>query len=536
VSESTSRPGLRWLGVFFDRKLTFKGHVKEMAARAMVVANALRSLGNTVRGVQPQLLQRVTAACVLRKAYFGSETWWPGRTRPGSTNPISNRIDGHLASLSKVVLAGARAVLPVYRTVPAAALHRESGLLPPEIELDQLALLSAVRLRRLDPYHPLRKRSERIRRTGFASSRFARQVLALPASECVNPLQNPPWLLQESRDAILDRIHGPCGRTKEQAASSFLEFYQSFPWSDIAIFSDGSKLAGGLTGGGFVGYQAGQQIARGSFSLGRSKEVFDAEAEAALAGARAALQSATSRFASDLWVFLDNTEVAIRLLSPSTGSSQAIFSAFCELASAWPLRTRLPHTSPGAIRIRWVPGHCKVPGNEAADLAAKEGAALPPPSNTTLSYASLKRWAKVKAPMAAQSLWATVAPQSYRDLGISSAPRRPDELQLSRPLLGLLLAIRTGHGDFADYHERFNHEDATLLCRCGARKGPMHFFFCRIAKRRAHRPQGPPSEVIPFLLGSARGATRLATWLARTGFYTDICPRFGPTGTGQTDS
>jgi hypothetical protein len=155
VCESTERPYLRWLGILFDKKLTFKWHVKEMAAKASTVANALRSLGNTVRGVQPRLLQQVVSACVLRKAYYGAETWWPGRTRPGSSSPISNRVDGLLASLEKVILVGARAVLPVYRTTPTAALHRESGLLPPEIELNQLALLATTRLCRLDPYHPL---------------------------------------------------------------------------------------------------------------------------------------------------------------------------------------------------------------------------------------------------------------------------------------------------------------------------------------------------------------------------------------------
>jgi len=120
-------------------------------------------------------------------------------------------------------------------------------------------------------------------------------------------------------------------------------------------------------------------VLHGSFSLGHNKEVFDAEAEAALAAIRAALDSPSSRFATDLWVFLDNVEVATRLLAPSTGSSQAVFNSFSTLASSWPLRERLPHTRPGSVRIRWVPGHSQVPGNEAADLADKQGAALPPP-------------------------------------------------------------------------------------------------------------------------------------------------------------
>jgi len=74
VSESTKRPYLRWLGVLFDKKLTFKWHAKEAATKALKVAQALRSLGNTVRGVQPLLLRQAVIACVLRKAYYGSET------------------------------------------------------------------------------------------------------------------------------------------------------------------------------------------------------------------------------------------------------------------------------------------------------------------------------------------------------------------------------------------------------------------------------------------------------------------------------
>jgi hypothetical protein len=42
-----------------------------------------------------------------------------------------------------------------------------------------------------------------------------------------------------------------------------------------------------------------QQIVRGSFSLGHDKEVFDAEAEAALAAIKAATDCPTARFAND---------------------------------------------------------------------------------------------------------------------------------------------------------------------------------------------------------------------------------------------
>ena len=47
---------LRWLGVFFDKKLSFKPHVRTLAAKALTVSNALRSLGKTTREVPPIFL------------------------------------------------------------------------------------------------------------------------------------------------------------------------------------------------------------------------------------------------------------------------------------------------------------------------------------------------------------------------------------------------------------------------------------------------------------------------------------------------
>ena len=67
---------------------------------------------------------------------------------------------------------------------------------------------------------------------------------------------------------------------------------------------------------------------------------------------------------------------------------------FYKVARKWPLRTRLPYTRLGAVRIRWVPGHLKILGNEEADKAAKEGATLALLSNAICTLALLKRIAK----------------------------------------------------------------------------------------------------------------------------------------------
>lgn len=204
-----------------------------------------------------------------------------------------------------------------------------------------------------------------------------------------------------------------------------------------------------------------------------------------------------------------------------------MFQQFAELAPQWLERHKLPHIPLGTVYIRWVPGHTNIPGNEAADTVAKEGAAqqLADAEEQPYSLASLNHWAKESIPQAINKLWSTLAPQQYRDLGIQTSPLNPKELLLPRAILGRILAARSGHGDFAAYHERFNHMDIHLTCRCGAGKAPLHFFFCKIAKRRTRRPLGRPNIALAELLGTPIGITTLATWFQRTRFYEEICPR-----------
>jgi hypothetical protein len=121
-----------------------------------------------------------------------------------------------------------------------------------------------------------------------------------------------------------------------------------------------------------------------------------------------------------------------------------------------------------------------------------------------------------------------MAPQSYQDLMVTSSPQCPEELRIPRPFLARILAARTGHGDFVAYHKHFNYENAHLLCYCDLRKSPIHFFFCRIAKRRLPQPPGFPSKVIPYLLGTSKDVVKLAAWLSETRFFEDICPRHPP--------
>ncbi|KAI0999062.1 hypothetical protein K3495_g9133 [Podosphaera aphanis] len=343
ITEDPQIPYLKWLGVHFDRKLSFKFHAQIQAAKALKAVNALRCLGNTVRGASPHLSRQAALACVLPIAHFGAETWWPGKSRTNSGIVICSRVGSHLGKLGKVYTAIARAILPVYQTTPIAALLRETGLNSTEVALGDISRRAAIRTRRLDPLHPLFTRGQKSL-NDISLTRFARTCRNIPASENNNPLLNPPWETVESRQNSLARICGPTG-TKEFLGNMFRTFLSTLPKSDIQVYSDGSKLPDGNAGGGYVIYQFGIQVCAKSFPFGKHKESYDAEIRAAQQGINVAVALPSARFSNNLWIFIDNEKIARKILTitPITSSQQAFIRAL-EAPKIWKTRARLPHT------------------------------------------------------------------------------------------------------------------------------------------------------------------------------------------------
>jgi hypothetical protein len=178
-----------------------------------------------------------------------------------------------------------------------------------------------------------------------------------------------------------------------------------------------------------------------------------------------------------------------------------------------------------------------VAGNEKADqepkTAAVKAAESPAPEATPATLAYIRRQAKEQATQAFQNYWAENAPKRYADLEIP-LQKAPAEMKLPRFTLGKLYASRTGHGDFADYHNHLNHTDAECHCQCGHRKTPEHFYYCRLAKRAAAQRRHPAYK-LREILATPRGAQEFNTWLDETSFYKTICPMHRPAvPAGQT--
>ncbi|OAQ93892.1 reverse transcriptase [Purpureocillium lilacinum] len=518
-TEIVPADSMRWLGLWLDRKLSFNTHVDEWTAKARRIANHLKALANTRQGPLPSAVRRAVKACIEPTLFYGVEAWYPGQMAPGTGNAtrlVSTQIK-HLVDRFDAVLRHAiRAALPIWKTTPVPALHREAGIPPASILLESQRIRFSARLKSLDVRHPLVARTSPKPARAYHSS-IKRKFLVERRSQKTRLERTDALLLNCARPVLLPRQYSDSEAsplqtaTKADTAEEFLEWLKDAAVGKLIVYSDGSQLPSGAVGYGFTVQRNEQPIAHGSGRLGPA-EVFDAEAVGALEGLQAAIAAAVNTTTS-IVVCIDNLAVATCLRGNPADSSQDAFTKFQDLARAH-----------GDVEVRWIPGHAGIPGNEEADSLAKAGCLLPEPPGAVPSLAHLRRLARQQPRDAFKAWWTTEAPESYKPMHLEVTTSCPPELMLPRATLHSVLAARSRHGDFADYHERFNHDDACLDCSCGRRKAPEHPFYCRkIPPRLRMRLAPSPAEAIHHAVG--KGFKAFVEMTSESSFFQRICPR-----------
>ena len=140
------QPHIKWLGLIFDSKLSFRQHVQHLASRGTATAGCLRMLANTKSGLSHQNMKTLYNTCVLLTLSYTSPVWW--NNKKSQIKRIENIQDRCL-----------RTILPVFTPTPMHAMQVELGIPPLQIHSDHMKQPEAARLAaKIDPTNPIHER------------------------------------------------------------------------------------------------------------------------------------------------------------------------------------------------------------------------------------------------------------------------------------------------------------------------------------------------------------------------------------------
>ena len=140
------QPHIKWLGLIFDLKLSFRQHVQHLASRGAATAGCLRMLANTKGGLSQQNMKTLYNTCILLTISYASPVWWNGKK-------------SQIYKIEKIQNRCLRTILPVFTTTPIHTMQVESGIPPLQIRLDHMKRRAAAQLAaKTDPTNPVHRR------------------------------------------------------------------------------------------------------------------------------------------------------------------------------------------------------------------------------------------------------------------------------------------------------------------------------------------------------------------------------------------
>lgn len=135
----------RYLGFFFDKKLTFRYHT-HYYNRAMSTVKSMRMLGNSNRGLSPSQKRLLYRTCILPIATYSFQLWY----FKGAPVHYS------LKDLRKMQRRAALWITGAFRTSPTWGIEAIAGLIPIHLHLNKLGGRHNLRTASLPRQHAIR--------------------------------------------------------------------------------------------------------------------------------------------------------------------------------------------------------------------------------------------------------------------------------------------------------------------------------------------------------------------------------------------
>ena len=412
------KDSIRFLGLVFDRKLTWKEHFKYLRQKCFLSLNVLIILNHFDWGADRSQLLRIYRALVRSKLDYGSIVYSSARTT-------------HLKTLDAIHNLGIRIATGAFRSSPVVSICAESGEPPLHIRQRRNILSYAAALSSLKDHPTYKFVFEPNFQDLYAVKPLHSRPLGIRLKEICNDLgwlfpsvmqtglnSVPPWVIFPNVDTMLSRLDRssthPCIYKIE-----FLNYLSKFPNFNV-LYTDGSKSAAGV-GCSIVSCNSVQK-----FKLPSQCSIFTAELFALLK----ALEGG------------DGQDMII--CSDSQSSLKIITQMYtCHpLASKIQDRIALLANQKKNVRFCWVPGHMGINGNERADQAAKEAVVHGDEVNIFIRN-DVKNHAISRVNQTWAAEWDTLAANKLRGIkstvtawATSCRPSRREEVVLARLRIG----------------------------------------------------------------------------------------------------
>jgi ribonuclease HI len=407
-----------YLGVTLDRRLTWKHQLQKNQTKAKIRMALMKKLAGTNWGAEQKVLKKLYIGRVRPVLDYGmASTCTAAKTNADKTNRIQNQ--------AMRIMTGAM------QSSPITMLETTTGLHALEDRRDIKVLSQAAKFKRLTN-HPMCERmskptKSRLKRSSFVhhSRKLEKRDPELLEHE-PKPLQSytavPTW--ERSTFPTIQKTVPGIGNkgtqsTTAQKALTLAHIHSSYPeeeWSHV--YTDGSATEATRNGGGGIFIKYKEEEARISIPTGKYSTNYKAEA-VSIQTAATHLQENLHKTHKKIAIFSDALSVLEALQSPQKKELNELTTSLIRLSSE------------AEVTLQWIPAHCGVYGNEAADKLAKEGGEMDQ-NDKSVSYQDEKTIIK------------TLVNSKWRQLHPSHNPA-DSYFSLDRADQVILFRLRSGH-------------------------------------------------------------------------------------------
>ena len=357
---------VKFLGVLFDEKLTWRPHIDDIKLKAKRSLNILKVVSSFDWGADKRSLLKLYNAVCRSKLDYACQIY-------------SSACKTKLQELDRIHNLGLRICTGAFRTSPVESIYVDSHQLPLDLKREELGLRYLHRLRS-SVDNPALSVFRQCDSSLFEKPRSSKpfQIRLKEAVEDENLYTQkvdekghakvPPWLIPEAK--CCDKTFSRKNKSEEEILGDFLA-HESTHYNQEKIYTDGSKYPDGV----------------GCAVICRD-EIYQAR----LPNSASILTAELTAINHALNVIKDSNKKNFVIFSDSYSAISALkkYNSFHPLVQKIQEWLYHVHMKFKTVHFCWVPSHVGVLGNEEADTEAKEAALLPNIGIKTLPLQDLK--------------------------------------------------------------------------------------------------------------------------------------------------